>query len=231
VSAAPRFRLAAPRASAPGLAAIGLAAIGLAAIGLAAIGAAGCRDDGDRGAGSVRERGPGEAGAGVDRDGADRRAHERAGRMLREAGSCAARALPAACLAACELGHSNSCHAAGALRAAAGDPAGALALYGRACDGGSGLGCEAAGRARRAGLGAPADPAAAERLDRRARFYLRVHCEQRHAPSCLALGRLYTTPRGGPADRGSSSTFLARACSLGLAEACAAPAPPAPAPF
>ncbi|HKE13824.1 MAG TPA: hypothetical protein VKB80_03090 [Kofleriaceae bacterium] len=167
----------------------------------------------------------------------DQRAWQRAQRMVHEAGLCesggrasgraADRASDRAadrashCGAACDLGHSNSCDVAGELREAAGAPAEALAFYSRSCDGGSGLGCEAAGRARRAGIGGPRDAAAADRLDRRARFYLRVHCEQRHARSCLVLGRLYTTTRGGPADRGTSATFLGRACSLGVAEACA----------
>jgi len=148
------------------------------------------------------------------------RAQKRARHMLSEAERCAAASATGreeACRTACDLGHSNSCHGAGALREADGERAGALALYTRACDGGSGLGCEAAGRTRRE-LGAGAD--GAEELDRRARFYLRVHCEQRHAPSCLVLGRLYTTSRGGPADRGSSQTFLERACTFGLAAAC-----------
>jgi hypothetical protein len=122
-------------------------------------------------------------------------------------------------MAACDLGHSNSCHMAGLLRRSAA-PSEALALYTRACTGGSGLGCEAAARARATGAGAPRDPVAASRLDRSARFYLRVHCEKNHARSCLVLGRLFTTTRGGPADRGASAVFLERACKLGLREAC-----------
>jgi uncharacterized protein len=156
----------------------------------------------------------------------DQRARERAQRMVREADLCesgAAADRAASCRTACDLGHSNSCHVAGELREAAGAPAEALPLYSRACDGGSGLGCEAAARARRAGAGGPRDPGAADRLDRRARFYLRVHCEQRHARSCLVLGRLYATTRGGPAHPGSSATFVRRACSLGLAQACGTP--------
>jgi TPR repeat protein len=156
---------------------------------------------------------------------ADRRAEDRADRMLERAARCdqvdaADRA--AACDEACELGHSNSCTGAGALRES-GEPEAAWRLHVRACDGGSGLGCEAAARMRRDGRAGPADPAAAERLDQRARFYLRVHCEQRHGPSCLVLGRLFTTERGGPADGGSSATFLARACSLGVTDGCPPP--------
>jgi hypothetical protein len=176
----------------------------------------GCGDDD----GAAR---PGSAGAPpVSRD---QRAWQRAQRMVREARLCESGAgddRASHCATACDLGHSNSCDVAGELREAAGAPAEALALYARACDGGSGLGCEAAGRARRAGIGGARDAAAADRLERRARFYLRVHCEQRHARSCLVLGRLYTTTRGGPADRGTSATFLGRACTLGIAEACTA---------
>ena len=156
----------------------------------------------------------------------DQRGLERSRRMLAQAALCESGAggRAPACRAACDLGHSNSCHVAGELTHAA--PAEALALHTRACDGGSGLGCEAAARARRAGIGGPRDTAAADRLDRSARFYLRVHCEQSHARSCLVLGRLFTTTRGGPADRGSSAIFLERACKLGRAEACAAPSAP-----
>ena len=154
---------------------------------------------------------------------ADQRGLERGERMLQLADICehGAGNLAEVCAAACDLGHSNSCHVAGLLRRSA--PSEALALYSRACTGGSGLGCEAAARARRAGVGCPADPAAADRLDRSARFYLRVHCEHNHARSCLVLGRLFTTARGGPPDRGLSDIVLERACSLGLAEACRPP--------
>ncbi len=154
----------------------------------------------------------------------DRRAEDRAERMLERAARCARPDADrvAACDEACELGHSNSCSGGGALREAS-DPEAAWRLHVRACDGGSGLGCEAAARMRREGRAGPADPAAAERLDQRARFYLRVHCEQGHGPSCLVLGRLWTTERGGPADAGSSATFLARACSLGVTDGCPPP--------
>jgi TPR repeat protein len=121
-------------------------------------------------------------------------------RMLAEAKACAAEPPPLDhCLAACELHHSNSCARAGD---ATRDRAEALALYRRGCDGGSGLGCEAAGE-----------------LDK-ARFYLRVHCEQKHAPSCLALGRMFAEGRGGPADPAAAATFLHQACQLGDRAAC-----------
>ncbi len=158
---------------------------------------------------------------------ADQRGLERARRMLQLADICehGAGDLAQVCTDACEIGHSNSCYMAGALRRSSA-PSEALALYTRACTGGSGLGCEAAARARWVGAGAPRDPAAAARLDRGARFYLRVHCEQNHARSCQVLGRLFTTTRGGPPDAGFSAVFRERACTLGLAEACGVPSAP-----
>ena len=108
--------------------------------------------------------------------------------MLAGARSCELGDTPS-CIRACELGHSNSC----ALAAdAEPDRSRAETLHRRACDGGSGLGCEAVGDLRAA------------------RFYLRVHCEQAHARSCRALGRIFAEARGGPADPGAAATFLRR---------------------
>lgn len=127
-------------------------------------------------------------------------------RMLSEAKACEADPPPLEhCLAACELHHSNSCARAGD---ATGDRGEAMALYRRACDGGSGLGCEAAGE-----------------LDK-ARFYLRVHCEQKHAASCLALGKMFAEGRGGVADPAAAATFIRQACQLGDGAACSKPADP-----
>jgi TPR repeat protein len=123
---------------------------------------------------------------------------ERGRRMQSEAAACEG-GTGAACLAACDLGHSNSCARAGD---AAADRAAALALYRRACDGGSGLGCAAAG------------------LHDEARFYLRVHCDQAHAASCAELGRVFAEGRGGPRDPAAAATFRRRACALGHAASC-----------
>lgn len=122
-------------------------------------------------------------------------------RMLAEARACQAAEPPPLdrCAAACELHHSNSCARAGD---ATRDREAAQALYRKACDGGSGLGCAAAG------------------LDREARFYLRVHCEQKHAPSCAALARLFQEGRGGPADASAAETFRRQACLFGDRAAC-----------
>ncbi len=121
--------------------------------------------------------------------------------MLEEAAACAATEPPPLdrCAAACELHHSNSCARAGD---ATRDRAAAQALYLQACDGGSGLGCAAAGR-----------------FDR-ARFYLRVHCEQKDAASCAALARLFQEGRGGPPDPRAAATFRRQACRLGDRAAC-----------
>lgn len=129
--------------------------------------------------------------------------------MLSEARACEVDPPPLdRCLAACDLHHSNSCARAGD---ATRDRAAALALYRRACDGGSGLGCAAAG------------------LDREARFYLRVHCQQKHAASCLALARLFAEGRGGPVDTAAAATFRREACRLGAAAACETEPPARPA--
>lgn len=127
--------------------------------------------------------------------------------MLAEARACEGQVPPPLdrCLAACELHHSNSCARAGD---ATRDRAEAQALYQKACDGGSGLGCAAAGR------------------DREARFYLRVHCEQKHAASCLALAGLFAEGRGGPADPSAAATFRRQACRLGERSACGEPPSP-----
>ena len=128
-------------------------------------------------------------------------------RMLAEARACAAAQPPPLdhCTAACELHHSNSCARAGD---ATRDRQAAQALYRQACDGGSGLGCAAAG------------------LDKEARFYLRVHCEQKHAASCAALARLFQEGRGGAADAVAAATFRRQACQLGERTACSeAPSP------
>jgi TPR repeat protein len=146
---------------------------------------AGCRD-------RAQDREPTER-----RDGQPARGQ----RMLAEARACEGQDPPPLdhCAAACDLHHSNSCARAGD---ATRDPAAAPALYQKACDGGSGLGCAAAGR-----------------FDQ-ARFYLRVHCEQKHAPSCLALARLFEEGRGGPADASAAATFRRQACLYGDRAAC-----------
>lgn len=121
--------------------------------------------------------------------------------MLAEARACEGQDPPPLdhCAAACDLHHSNSCARAGD---ATRDRVAARAFHERACQGGSGLGCAAAGR------------------DREARFYLRVHCEQKHAQSCAALARLFAEGRGGPADASAAATFRRRACQLGDRAAC-----------
>jgi hypothetical protein len=137
------------------------------------------------------------------REGTERsdRQPSRGQRMLAEARACEGQDPPPLdhCAAACELHHSNSCARAGD---ATGDRAAALAYYQKACDGGSGLGCAAAGR------------------DQEARFYLRVHCEQKHAESCAVLARLFAEGRGGTADASAAATFRRQACQLGDRAAC-----------
>jgi hypothetical protein len=83
------------------------------------------------------------------------------------------------CDAACALGHSNSCFRVG--------------KFEEACQGGSGLGCEASAHAL-----PPAEKAARLKL---ARDYAGVHCEQDHRLSCLLLGHMARDGQGGSADR------------------------------
>jgi TPR repeat protein len=122
------------------------------------------------------------------------------------------------CQRACALGHSNSCARVGDDRLDAGDPIQAKLEYERACRGGSGLGCDGAARLATA-------PAEIQRLEREARGYLRVHCEQDHAPSCLALSRMFRDGRGGVTDAAVAAHYAARACALGERDACSSGPP------
>ena len=159
-------------------------------------------------------------------------------KMVSEAATCEAGGAqaPAHCQAACALNHSNSCARSGQWREKAGDMKQAMTFYMKACDGGSGLGCEEAARVRKSGKdGAPANPSTAAALDHKARFYHRVHCQQGFAPSCLGLGRMFLDGRGGPPNRGAAGYFLDKACHMGVKEACgvvahagAAPRHPSP---
>lgn len=158
---------------------------------------------------------------------ADAEARARAMKMIQRAGQCEARAAPRdveACAEACELGHSNSCGWLGEAYESGQGVARHLvrshAYYHRACEGGSGLGCEGEARGVRDGIGAPPDPAAAERLFAEARIVYRVHCEQRHAVSCVRLANLYARGLGGLADDRVALTYRQRACALGDRASC-----------
>jgi hypothetical protein len=143
---------------------------------------------------------------------------DRGQQMVQLAASCHTAELLASlepCRGACELGHSNSCARVGAALQATGDRAGAIAMAQRGCRGGSGTGCEAA-----ADLTLDADPAAARVLERQARTYHRVHCEQGYVPSCVALARMFDAGRGGPADAAVAAHYRRRACQLGARDAC-----------
>lgn len=152
----------------------------------------------------------------------DAKARARAMKMIERATQCEAgepRDL-AACIEACELGHSNSCGWLGELYERRGDAARALAHYHRACKGGSGLGCEGEARAYRDGRGVEVDPGSAARLFAEARIVYRVHCGQRHAVSCGRLAALYQAGLGGVADTGVAVTYRQQACALGDRAAC-----------
>lgn len=144
---------------------------------------------------------------------ADQRSRERAEAMQEAARACEPQpgevAADDACARGCALGHSNSCARLAQQLERAGDRAAALARFREACRGGSGVGCQGAGRL---GDGEPAY--------RKARGYHRVHCEQGYAASCAALAELFARGVAGPTDEGAATTYRERACSLGLAGAC-----------
>ncbi len=119
-----------------------------------------------------------------------------------------------ACKRACGLNHSNSCANWGALIANSSEKE-ALQLYDKACRGGSGIGCEAAARARRARGDTQTKPAFLN-----ARHYHRVHCSQGYARSCAQLASLYADGLGGPANPSLASDFKLRACQLGMGLQC-----------
>ncbi|HUH02012.1 MAG TPA: tetratricopeptide repeat protein, partial [Kofleriaceae bacterium] len=100
------------------------------------------------------------------------------------------------------------------------DPGRAHEYYHRACEGGSGLGCEGEARSYRDGIGAPPDAGAAERLFAQARIVYRVHCDQRHAVSCVRLAALHARGVGGPADDRVALTYRQKACALGHRASC-----------
>lgn len=76
-------------------------------------------------------------------------------------------------------------------------------MFRRACDGGSGIGCAAAGRRREA------------------RFYARVHCDQGDAESCAVLAEDFALGLGGPSNLGAADMFHERACALRPVLSCA----------
>ena len=126
------------------------------------------------------------------------------------------------CERACTLGHSNSCaRLAQLLESSGGNLTRAMALLEEACLGGSGIGCEEAGRFARGGIAQEASETVAKEHDAAARRYHRVHCEQGFAPSCLGLARMYADGRGGPPAPELTDRFKTRACELGLQQACA----------
>jgi len=132
----------------------------------------------------------------------------------------------AACRIACELAHSNSCYRFGwhleRGQGVARNLATAMKRYAQGCTGGSGLACRAAGHMYTRGVGVKADAARAKTFYRSALNHGRVHCEQGHAASCLAIGEMFATGEGGPVSRGPAALYLGKACSYELQAACAA---------
>jgi hypothetical protein len=140
------------------------------------------------------------------------RGYTNANAMVDNAKLCEPEVAPpnlAACARACELNHSNSCANWAALESAK-----ALALYQRACKGGSGIGCEgAATLVERSGEDATA-------IYLNARRYHRIHCSQGYARSCDQLASLFETTKGGPIMLEAAESFRQQACVLGRKSSC-----------
>jgi hypothetical protein len=96
------------------------------------------------------------------------------------------------------------------------DAAKAAALYQKACDARYGIGCVYAGE------GAPRDDARAAALYGRAAELLEPECGRGDPYSCFALGMLYRTGQGVPADAPRATRLFDQACRAGNEHACAA---------
>lgn len=157
------------------------------------------------------------------------RGEARGKRMLLEARNCVigpGDARARACKIACELAHSNSCYYRGRhLERGDGvavDLRRAMKRYLEGCNGGSGLACRGAARLVQRGAGTRADPTRAQTLFKRGRNYARVHCEQGHLASCVALGEMFAHAEGGPANKRAAALYLQRACANKSEAGCAA---------
>lgn len=129
----------------------------------------------------------------------------------------------------------------------------ALALYERACTGGSGMACSTLAKAYLDGDGVAKDPARANRLFSRSVALLRPQCDQGSARACGQVGWLHerglgveanlqkavldyqsgcdgndgascynlAVVGGATGDDAAAKALFAKACTLGLAQACA----------
>ncbi len=117
------------------------------------------------------------------------------------------------CQRACDLSHSNSCARAGELLLVS-DAYSAAARLRQACDGGSGIGCQALAamhlHQRLPGM----ELGDADDLLARARRYHEVHCGQGFAPSCAALAGLWQRGEGGAASAATAAHWQGMACRL-----------------
>ncbi|MCB9526673.1 MAG: SEL1-like repeat protein [Myxococcales bacterium] len=111
----------------------------------------------------------------------------------------------------CDHGDGLGCSALGMHRVRQRRPAEAPPLFQKACDAGHAPGCAQAADMHRM-LREP-DHAAAAPLYRKA-------CEGGFAPGCLSLAELVEAGQGVPADPAEATRLTAKACALGLKEAC-----------
>ncbi len=142
---------------------------------------------------------------------------EHASEMVRNAAMCeppSAKGSVDACQLACKLNHSNSCANWGFFVEES-DPELSAQLFRRACQGGSGIGCEA--EAVRA---TTLDEELRSPMYLNARRYHRVHCAQGYARSCSELAHLLEVGLGGTVDADTGLSYRKQACLLGRSSDC-----------
>ncbi|MFT7579686.1 MAG: TPR repeat protein [Myxococcota bacterium] len=136
---------------------------------------------------------------------------------------------------ACDLGRGESCYVVALIRDEAGaavegaekDPAESTHFYALGCEQGYADACGPASQRLRAGIGAPANPARAEALDKRALNDSGIACANGDAEACRSVGLLHALGRGAPRNEALSRsygekafTLFNAACDQGVAAGC-----------
>jgi TPR repeat protein len=126
---------------------------------------------------------------------------------------------PEACRAGCDAGRPGDCNQLGYMYdtgtgGMGADPAKAIELYQRACDGGFVVGCNNHAILLREGRGVATDDVRAAELFRKA-------CDSNHAPACTDLGWMYENGRGLTRDVARAAGLYERGCNGGNLVGCA----------
>jgi uncharacterized protein len=147
----------------------------------------------------------------------DGSACERAGSVYRQGGDPSGGAYASdqkLFRAACERDVAGACAALG-WTLLPGEETAAIALFARACTGGSARGCMSLGEAYEAGRGVPKDEA-------RALSVYRGACDAGAAEACAKSAVMLDTGRGAPSDPKTAAVHFKKACDGGVADACSA---------